>query len=186
MYTVVEGDGEVEVCVNLTRPMLDILDEMVIVNVINDPNSTYIPVGALRASEPAEKYSRHYNVHFFYVAPDMPDFLNQYLMVDGTDFAEQTMSTNLIDDRVIIQQMRIVCYNQTIYEDTRLEASEYAGLALGVSQSTIRTDVQPMYGHAAIRIIDNDSKFSSMSYNVWCYCCFRGCGWSGEDNLHSL
>ena len=33
LYTVIEGDGQVEVCVNLTSPEGDIGDEMVLVEV---------------------------------------------------------------------------------------------------------------------------------------------------------
>ena len=49
-YTVVESEGQVEVCVNLTRPRQDILDETVIVNVFNNESSVYIPDGAEIAS----------------------------------------------------------------------------------------------------------------------------------------
>ena len=37
-------------CVNLTRPHLDILDETVRVNVFNNESSVYIPDGAIIAS----------------------------------------------------------------------------------------------------------------------------------------
>ena len=49
-YTVDESVGAVNVCVNLTRPMVDILDERVNVFVIDYPSSVYIPPGPL-ASE---------------------------------------------------------------------------------------------------------------------------------------
>ena len=50
-YTVDESVGEVSVCVNLTDPMIDILDETVNVFVIDDSSSIYIPAGAQLASE---------------------------------------------------------------------------------------------------------------------------------------
>ena len=50
-YSVTEGDGSVEVCVNLTRPNVDILDETVLVEVFNDESSIYIPLGAVLASK---------------------------------------------------------------------------------------------------------------------------------------
>ena len=50
-YTVDESVGRVNVCVNLTRPITDILDETVNVFVIDDPSSIYIPPGAPLASE---------------------------------------------------------------------------------------------------------------------------------------
>ena len=49
MYTIIESEGQVEVCVNLTRPQ-DILDETVRVNVFNNESSVYIPNGAVIAS----------------------------------------------------------------------------------------------------------------------------------------
>ena len=54
-YTVDEGVGAVNVCVNLTRPMIDILDESVNVFVIDNSSSVYIPPGAPLASESSPK-----------------------------------------------------------------------------------------------------------------------------------
>ena len=50
MYTVMESEDQVEVCVNLAHPPQDILDETVRVNVINNESSAYIPDGAVIAS----------------------------------------------------------------------------------------------------------------------------------------
>ena len=50
-YTVIESEGQVQVCVNLTRPDIDILDETVRVESFNDQNSVYIPAKAVLASE---------------------------------------------------------------------------------------------------------------------------------------
>ena len=50
-YTVVESEGPVEVCVNLTHPPVDILEETVRVRVTNDEGSIYIPAGVRLASE---------------------------------------------------------------------------------------------------------------------------------------
>ena len=50
VYTVTESELMVEVCVNLTRPDQDILENTVIVNVFKDENSEYIPGGAVIAS----------------------------------------------------------------------------------------------------------------------------------------
>ena len=52
VYTVSESVGSVEVCVNLTRPQFDILDEFVTVEVYDYPSSVYIPANATLASEP--------------------------------------------------------------------------------------------------------------------------------------
>ena len=92
--------------------------------------------------------------------PDAPDFLSRYLMLERTDFAQQTQFVNTIDDVFITQLMRIVCYNQLIYEDLHLELDEYMGLTLGVSivGTTVLTLVRPMYDEASILIVDNDSE----------------------------
>ena len=51
MYTVPENAESVEVCVRLTRPETNILDETVVVGVFDYSNSIYIPAGAALASE---------------------------------------------------------------------------------------------------------------------------------------
>ena len=79
-------------------------------------------------------------------------------MAPLTDYAAQTIGTNAIDDETITELMRIVCYNQSIYDDECLEEDEYFGLTLGVDRATVLTVVQPMYDQAAILIQDNDSK----------------------------
>ena len=82
-------------------------------------------------------------------------------MLDGTDYAQQTAAVNVIDDILITEVMRLVCYNQTIIDDMQLEPDEYAGLTLGVksnAHTTITTRVKPMYDQASILILDNDSE----------------------------
>ena len=48
-YTVVEGEGQVEVCVNLTQPQTDILDEEIYIDVYRDDFSLHIPSHAALA-----------------------------------------------------------------------------------------------------------------------------------------
>ena len=55
IFTVDESVGTVNVCVNLTQPMFDILEETVNVFVIDSPSSIYIPPGAPLASESSHK-----------------------------------------------------------------------------------------------------------------------------------
>ena len=98
----------------------------------------------------------------------MPDVLVQYHMMDGSDFAQQTRAINVIDDSVIRQEMRVICYNQSIYDDLRLEPDEYAGLTLGIWQNqltTVLTLVKPMYDQASILIMDNDSEYGWILYS---------------------
>ena len=82
-------------------------------------------------------------------------------MTEGTDFAQQTRAVNVIDDIIITEERRTICYNQPIYDDPCLEPDEYAGLSLGVideDRTTIVTEVEPLCDQAAILIVDNDSE----------------------------
>ena len=79
-------------------------------------------------------------------------------MLNGTDYVQQTMFVNAIDDETITELMRIVCYNQSIYDDIRLEDDEWLGLTLSVDRASVGTIVRPMYDQAAIMIQDNDSE----------------------------
>ena len=165
-YTVVESEGPVEVCVNLTRPEIDILDETVRVRVINDEGSIYIPAGVRLASESQLTVCTVLMMTpcILSPAPDMPDFLGRYLMAERTDYAEQTFGVNAINDQLINGTRRIICYDQPIYDDGRLEVSEYAGLTLDVDDdmqfTTVLTEVQDLYDFASIRILDDDSEFA--------------------------
>ena len=95
-----------------------------------------------------------------YPAPDSPNFLSFYSMAQGTDYAQQTLGINAIEDHLISELSRIVCYNQTIYDDALVEGSEYFGLTLSVSEASIFTQVRPMYDQAAILILDNDGQLN--------------------------
>ena len=80
----------------------------------------------------------------------------------GSDYAQQTSTVNLIDDYLVSELMRIVCFNQTIYDDLNLERNEYMGLTLRVRDNeitTVFTEVELTYDQTSILIVDNDSKF---------------------------
>ena len=51
MYTVVESAGTVEVCVSLTHPPDDILDEQVTILVFHNDSSIYVPPNPTFASK---------------------------------------------------------------------------------------------------------------------------------------
>ena len=51
VYIITESDGDVEVCVNLTRPSADIFESFVGVEVYRNDTSLYIPSGIMLASE---------------------------------------------------------------------------------------------------------------------------------------
>ena len=96
----------------------------------------------------------HY--HLTFSAPDEPTIFGQYLMSDGTDYAQQTSAFNAIDDETITELMRVVCYNQSIYDDMQLEDDEWLGLTLDVDDGSVLTNIRLMYDQAAIHIVDND------------------------------
>ena len=79
-------------------------------------------------------------------------------MSEGSDYAQQTRSVNAIDDILISELRRVICYNQSIYDDLIVELNEYAGLTLGVSNNRFTTLIKLRYDQAAILILDNDSK----------------------------
>ena len=88
-----------------------------------------------------------------------------------TDYELQEFFFNRIRSQLINDFNRRVCYNQTVYDDLRLEAREYAGLTLEVQDlvemggpTTINTVVD--IEHAAFIIIDNDSKSSFLIVSV--------------------
>ena len=124
----------------------------------------------------------------FSIAPDEPNFFSIYPMLDGTDYAQQTPAVNVIDNNFVHELRRIVCYNQIIYEDLRLEPNEYAGLTLGVIDNvhtTIITHVKLMYDQASILILDNDSEFIYVHLSWICEILFnRSYGASGADTLY--
>ena len=94
-------------------------------------------------------------------------------MAEGTDFAQQTRAVNVIDNIIITEERRLICYSQPIYDDPCLEPDEYAGLTLGViidhyyDQTTIETIVESLCDQAAILIVDNDSEFVFCSAMHW-------------------
>ena len=98
-------------------------------------------------------------------------------MEEGTDFAQQTRAVNILDDIIITEYRRLICYSQLIYDDPCLEPDEYAGLTLQVidydryyhynGQTTVKTIVEPLCDQAAILIVDNDSEFAFSSAMHW-------------------
>ena len=84
-------------------------------------------------------------------------------MLSGTDYAQQTRAINAIDDETIRENdfneiRRIVCYDQSIYDDIQLEDDEWLGLTLSVDRASVITNVRPMYDQATIMIQDNDRR----------------------------
>ena len=88
-----------------------------------------------------------------------------------TDYEEQTSPfTSRISNTVINATRRIICYDQSIYDDDRLEPIEYAGLGLSanpedvfINPSSVLTEARPMYDDSVICIVDDDGKCISSS-----------------------
>ena len=74
-----------------------------------------------------------------------------------SDYEQQILGFNHIRNTVFNETKVIICYNQTIYDDMRLEMSEYLGLTLTV-KSSLPTMIDPLYSQIAIQILDNDGK----------------------------
>ena len=73
-----------------------------------------------------------------------------------SDYEEQTETFNRIRHTAINATRRVVCYDQPIYDDQRLEEIEYIGL--GVALRDHVTEARPLYDNSVIYILDDDGK----------------------------
>lgn len=98
-------------------------------------------------------------------APDPPDIDGTYGQIPSSDYEQQILRFNRIRDMYINATRRVICYDQPIYNDARVELSEYLGLTLAIRDYTSLTEVDPLYDQVAIEILDDDgkSKFYSLS-----------------------
>ena len=162
MYTVTEDEIPVRVCVNLTKPEVDIDTEMVYVESLDFPSSVYIPDDATLASELLCLKCDDSEALYFPAVPDPFNFLTQsYEMISFSDYEQQQLLSNRIRSIGINATRRVICYDQPIYDDMRLEVSEYFGMTLtvqGMPPTTILTEIRPMYDQVAILIQDDDGK----------------------------
>ena len=94
--------------------------------------------------------------------PDPFNFLIQsYEMITFSDYEQQQLLSNRIRDIGINATRRVICYDQPIYDNMRLEVAEYFGMTLtvqGMPPTTVLTEVRPMYDQVAIMIVDDDGK----------------------------
>ena len=98
--------------------------------------------------------------------------LEIYPIAPLTDYEEQTRSRNLIRNISIYATRRIICYDQSIYSDERLELMEYVGLQLDVRGASVYlVEVQVPYDNAAILIQDDDSQLLLYADNF--FVCIR-------------
>ena len=88
-----------------------------------------------------------------------PPFLPEPTPPFDEDYPQQLLGFNdlrniQIRENTNNETRRTICYNQTVYDDVRLEADEWTGLTLTIGASTARTVTG--IDDTAIRIIDDD------------------------------
>ena len=87
--------------------------------------------------------------------PDPFNFVTQsYNMIPFSDYEQQQLLSNRIKSIGINATRRVICYDQPIYDDMRLEVAEY----FGMPPTTVLTEIRPMYDQVAILILDNDGE----------------------------
>ena len=93
---------------------------------------------------------------FYYVAEgNFPSIECEYTVKDFDDYEQQIRGCNRMQS-LTLEEGDTVCYNQIIYDDQRVEPTEYTGLTLLVKKSTAATVVE--IGHSVLKIEDNDCK----------------------------
>lgn len=112
----------------------------------------------------------NFTTKLFYrvTAPDPPNRRGHYEQIPFSDYEQQFSGFNRIRDTYINATRRVICYNQPIYNDVRVEPSEYLGMTLGVRDSTILTNVDPEFDQVAIKIVDDDGKSKLYDYSTLC------------------
>ena len=83
----------------------------------------------------------HVYPFFVTTAPDESYLLSMYPMAEESDFAQQTVSVNDVDDFLITKERRVICYSQPIYEDSHLEPDEFSLAVAQNEQTTVFTTV---------------------------------------------
>ena len=79
-------------------------------------------------------------------------------MAPKTDYEEETSRFSTIRDTFISELRRMICYEQVVYDDLRLEREEYVGLALVPDDLDTVVETEPLYNESVVIIIDDDSK----------------------------
>ena len=96
---------------------------------------------------------------FVFTAPDSLDTFGFHMMNPLADYPPPVKGLNSIRNMAITNTTRVICYNQTIYDDDRMEEDEFFSLTLTVQdRSAMTTVVDPHLSSAVIRIVDDDGK----------------------------
>ena len=90
------------------------------------------------------------------LAPDPPGNLSEHTMISLSDYEEETLGSSTIRDTFIKEERRLICYDQVIYDDLRLELTETTGLGLVPDDPDNVVVVEPYYGDSVVFIIDDD------------------------------
>ena len=101
-----------------------------------------------------------YLIFFPHAAPDtIHPLFGFYNMDPGSDYPPPLEGrTEQMKDLPINQTTRVVCYDQTIYEDEAVEQDEFFSLILIIqSESDPRTAIDPNFSRTVFMIRDNDS-----------------------------
>ena len=96
---------------------------------------------------------------FVFTAPDSLNAIGFYIMNPLADYPPQIERFNVIMRMAITNTTRVLCYNQTIYDDDRMEEDEFFSLTLTIQTgSAMTTVVDPQLSSAVIKIVDDDGK----------------------------
>ena len=80
-------------------------------------------------------------------------------MDELADYQPPVQFFNPIRRMAITDTNRVICYNQIIYSDTRVEEDEYFGLTLIAQDASAEiTLVDPQHNSVVIRIVDDDGR----------------------------
>ena len=80
------------------------------------------------------------------------------------DYPPPVEGFNSIMNMALNGTIRAICYNQTIYNDNRVEDDELFSLTLIVQDgSAIVTQVNPQLGSTNVKILDDDGKLCNIA-----------------------
>ena len=115
------------------------------------------------------------NVHlahllFLFIAADTLSLGGFYYTMDPlADFPPPMKKFNPIMNMIINNSTKTICYNQTIYNDNRVEEDEFFSLTLIVQDgSAIVTQVDPQLSSTLVKIVNDDGKIHIHVLLLYC------------------
>lgn len=150
VYNVIETVGSVNICINLTRPEVEISNDFTVNLYVMSSSSSLLSTCALLTSE-LISVGGYVGIGYLDIFLFCYAYMYPALTLDAIGFYE---------DITINEERRMICYNHSIYDDRRLELNDSFSLILGVSQNnTFETHVDTTRREASVLIVDNDSEF---------------------------